>query len=121
MSMEMEQAKKMAKIAYEALEEKKGEDVKVIQITEIASFADFFLIANGTNSSQITALVDNVEEKMDEAGFSPKRIEGIRNTNWVLMDYGDIVVHIFSKEDREFYDLERIWKDGKELNLEELA
>lgn len=115
MSKELEQAKQMAGIAYKALTDKKGEDVRVIQITEIASFADYFIIADGSNSSQITALVDNVEEKMSKAGFEPKRIEGVRNSNWVLMDYGDIIVHIFSKEDRLFYDLERIWKDGKEL------
>lgn len=120
MSHELERAKEMAKIAYEALTEKKGEDVRAIQITEIASFADYFIIADGTNPSQISALVDNVEEKMSEAGYEPKRIEGVRNSSWILMDYGDIIVHVFSKEDRLFYDLERIWKDGKELTEEDL-
>lgn len=120
MSRELETAKQMASIAYNALTDKKGEDVRVIQITEIASFADYFIIADGNNPSQITALVDNVEEQMSKAGFEPKRIEGVRNSNWVLMDYGDIIVHVFSKEDRLFYDLERIWKDGKELSEEEL-
>lgn len=120
MSKELEQAKKMALIAYNALTDKKGEDVKVIEITEIASFADYFIIADGNNPSQISALVDNVEEKMSKAGFEPKKIEGVRNSNWVLMDYGDIIVHVFSKEDRLFYDLERIWKDGKELTEEDL-
>ena len=115
----MTQSKKMARIAYDALNEKKGEDIRAIQITEIASFADYFIIADGSNPSQITALVDNVEEKMSEAGFEPKRIEGVRNSNWVLMDYGDIIVHVFSKEDRLFYDLERIWKDGTELQVED--
>ncbi len=119
MSQGLEKAKEMAKIAYHALDEKKGEDIRAIQITEIASFADYFLIADGSNPSQITALVDNVEEKMSEAGFEPKRIEGVRNSNWVLMDYGDIIVHVFSKEDRLFYDLERIWKDGTELQVED--
>jgi len=120
MSKELEQAKRMAIIAYNALTDKKGEDVRVIQITEIASFADYFIIADGNNPSQISALVENVEEKLSEAGFEPKRIEGVRNSNWVLMDYGDIIVHIFSKEDRLFYDLERIWKDGKELTESDL-
>lgn len=120
MSREIENAKQMASIAYNALTDKKGEDVRVIQITEIASFADYFIIADGNNPSQITALVDNVEEQMSKAGFEPKRIEGVRNSNWVLMDYGDIIVHVFSKEDRLFYDLERIWKDGKELSEEDL-
>ena len=120
MSKELEKAKEMAKIAYEALSEKKGEDVRVIQITEVATFADYFVIADGTNPSQISALVDNVEEQMSKAGFEPKRIEGVRNSNWILMDYGDIIVHVFSKEDRLFYDLERIWKDGKELTEADL-
>lgn len=121
MTVELERAKKMAGIAFRALEEKKGEDVRVIQITEIASFADYFIIADGNNPSQISALVENVEEQMEKEGFEPKRIEGVRNSNWVLMDYGDIIVHVFSKEDRLFYDLERIWKDGVELSGEELA
>lgn len=120
MSNGLEKAKDMAKIAYQALEEKKGEDVRVIQITEIASFADYFIIADGTNPSQISALVENVEEQMSKRGYSHKRIEGVRNSNWVLMDYGDIIVHVFSKEDRLFYDLERIWKDGKEVAGDEL-
>lgn len=120
MSKELENAKEMARIAYHALTEKKGEDVQAIQITEVATFADYFIIADGTNPSQVNALVDNVEENMSEAGYEPKRIEGIRNSNWILMDYGDIIVHVFSKEDRLFYDLERIWKDGKEISAEEL-
>ena len=121
MSKELQNAKKMASIAYHALAEKKGEDVRVIEITEIATFPDYFIIADGNNPSQISALVDNVEEQLSKAGFEPKRIEGVRNSNWVLMDYGDIIVHVFSKEDRLFYDLERIWKDGKELSEEDLA
>ena len=120
MNKEFENAKKMAKIAYNALVEKKGEDARVIEITEIASFADYFIIADGNNPTQVNALVDNVEEQLGKAGFSPKRIEGIGNSNWVLMDYGDVIVHVFSKEDRLFYDLERIWKDGKELTEDEL-
>lgn len=120
MSQELQRAKEMASIAYQALTDKKGEDVRVIQITEIASFADYFIIADGNNSSQISALVDNVEEQLSKAGYEPKRIEGVRNSNWVLMDYGDIIVHVFSKEDRLFYDLERIWKDGREVTEEEL-
>ena len=120
MSQELQKAKEMASIAYQALTDKKGEDVRVIEITEIASFADYFIIADGNNPSQISALVDNVEEQLSKAGYEPKRIEGVRNSNWVLMDYGDIILHVFSKEDRLFYDLERIWKDGREVTEEEL-
>lgn len=113
-------AKEMVKVAYEALEDKKGEDIRVIEISEISTIADYFIIANGTNTSQVSALVDSVDEKLGKLGIQPKRVEGARSLSWVLMDYGDIIVHVFMKEDRLFYDLERIWKDGKFIELEEL-
>lgn len=116
----MRQSKEMAKIVFEALEDKKGEDIRVIDISEIATFADYFIIANGTNPAQVSAMVDNVEEFLEKKGYLPKRIEGQRNASWVLMDYTDIIVHIFSKEDRLFYDLERIWRDGKDISKEDL-
>lgn len=116
----MNQSIEMAKLAYEALDTKKGEDIKIIEIGEISSIADYFIIANGTNTSQVDALVQAVEEALGRKGYEPKRIEGIRSASWILMDYGDIVVHVFSKEDRLFYDLERIWKDGKDVNPSEL-
>ena len=109
----MNQAKEMAKIAYEALNDKKGEDIKIIDIAEISVMADYFLIANGNSDSQVRALVDNVEEEMHKAGYSVKQREGYGSGSWVLMDFGDIIVHIFDKENRLFYDLERIWRDGK--------
>ncbi|NLP35384.1 MAG: ribosome silencing factor [Clostridiales bacterium] len=116
----MENSKKMAKLAYQALEEKKGEDIQVIEIKDISIIADYFIIANGTNASQVDTLVDNVQEKLGQHGFKPNRIEGVRSASWILMDYGDLVVHVFSKEDRLFYNLERIWRDGKTISKEEL-
>ena len=115
----MEQAKKMIKTAYQALDEKKGEDIKIINLEGISVLADYFIIANGTNSSQVQALVDNVEEELHKAGYSLKQREGYSNGNWVLLDFGDIIVHIFDRENRLFYDLERIWRDGKELDVSE--
>ncbi|SFR97338.1 ribosome silencing factor [Anaeromicropila populeti] len=117
----MDKSKEMAKLAYMALEDKKGEDIKVIQVSEISVLADYFIIANGTNVSQVQALVDNVEDVLQKNDFVPKRIEGSRNASWVLMDYGDIIVHVFSKEDRLFYDLERIWRDGKDISKTDLG
>lgn len=114
----MENSKKILKIALDALEDKKGEQVQILEITEITMLADYFIITNGNNPSQIQSLVDNVEEALEKEGLFKKRIEGKRDCGWILMDYGDIVVHIFSKEDREFYDLERIWKDGKNITEE---
>lgn len=82
--------------------------------------ADYFIIANGTNQSQVQAMVENVQEKMHGAGFEVKRVEGNRSSSWVLLDYGDVVVHVFDKEDRLFYDLERLWSDGKQVSMEDL-
>lgn len=116
----MDNSKEMVKLAYEALDEKKGEDIQVIEIKDISIIADYFIIANGTNASQVDALVDNVTDKLGRNGYEPKRIEGIRSASWILLDYGDVVVHIFSKEDRLFYNLERIWRDGKTVSKEQL-
>lgn len=110
----------MVQIAYNALDEKKGEDIKIIDIAEISSIADYFVIVNGNNPAQLRAMYDEVEDKLSKAGYEPKRVEGIRSDSWILLDYGDIIIHIFSKEDREFYDLERIWVDGKIVQNEDL-
>lgn len=117
----MNESKEMIRLAYSAMEDKKGEDIQVIEIGTISVIADYLIISNGTNASQVQAIVDNVEETLSKHGYEPKRIEGIRNSSWVLMDYGDIIVHVFSEEDRLFYDLERIWKDGKTITKEELG
>jgi ribosome-associated protein len=116
----MDNSKLMARLAYEALEDKKGEDIQVIEIKDISIIADYFIIANGSNAPQVDALVDSVKDKLGREGFEPKRIEGVRSASWVLMDYGDLVVHVFSKEDRLFYNLERIWRDGKTVSKDQL-
>ncbi|MCI8923719.1 MAG: ribosome silencing factor [Lachnospiraceae bacterium] len=108
----MQDEKRMAGLAILALEEKKAEDIRAIDISRVSVIADYFIIANGTNTSQIQAMADEVEEQLYKAGYPLKQKEGYHNANWVLMDFGDIIVHIFDKENRLFYDLERIWKDG---------
>ena len=115
----MEQAREMASVACRALEDKKGEDIRVIDISEISVLADYFVIASGSNQNQVQAMVDNVEEMLTKAGYEPKQIEGTRNSSWILMDYGDLIIHVFDEENRLFYDLERIWRDGKVLEMEE--
>ena len=107
----MDQANKMAKLAVGALEDKKGEDIKIIDIHEISTLADYFLIASGTNTSQVQAMTDNVEEVLGRAGYECRQIEGYQSAGWILMDYGDIIVHVFNREDRLFYDLERRKRD----------
>lgn len=110
----------MAKLAIAALEDKKAEDIKVIDISEVSVIADYFIIAGGSNRSQIQALCDNVEEKLGRAGFPARQTEGYDTANWVLLDFGDVIVHIFDKENRLLYDLERIWRDGKSVDIKEL-
>ena len=115
----MSNALEMAKLACKALDEKKGEDIKVIDIHEVSVIADYFVIASGSNQNQVEAMVDSVQEVLGRAGYEPKQIEGSRNSSWILLDYGDVMIHIFDEENRLFYDLERIWRDGNIMNLNE--
>lgn len=116
----MNEAKKMAVMACEALEDKKASDIKVINIEQVSSLADYFIIASGTNRNQVQAMADNVDQTLGKAGFYTKQVEGYSAANWILMDYGDIVIHLFDEENRLFYDLERIWRDGKSMEVEDL-
>lgn len=113
-------SKKMVLAAVEALEDKKAENIQIIDISEISPLADYFIIANGTNRNQVQALADNVEELLGKLGYERRPIEGYENANWILLDYKDIIIHIFDQESRNFYDLERIWRDGKAVTVEEL-
>lgn len=113
-------AKEMVKTAVAALQDKKGEDIRVIDISGVTVIADYFIIAGGSNPNQVQALVDNVEEQMYKAGYDDPRVEGYNTASWVLLDYNDVIVHVFSQDDRLFYDLERIWRDGKEIDVDSL-
>ena len=113
-------AKEMVKTAVAALQDKKGEDIRVIDISGVTVIADYFIIASGSNPNQVQALVDNVEEQMYKAGYDDPRVEGYNTASWVLLDYNDVIVHVFSQDDRLFYDLERIWRDGKEIDVDSL-
>ena len=116
----MSNALEMVKMAKTALEAKKAQDIKVIDIRDVTVIADYFLIADGSNPNQVQAMVDNVEEVLGKAGYEWRQMEGYGTGGWILMDYGDIIIHAFCKEDRLFYDLERIWRDGKMLEDGEL-
>ncbi len=107
----------MLKIAVNALEDKKAIDIKVIDISEVSVIADYFVIASGNNTNQVQALSDNVLDELAKEDVHAKQIEGYNSANWILMDYSDIIIHIFNQEDRLFYDLERIWRDGKVVEL----
>ena len=116
----MNKSKEMLKIAYDALSDKKAEDIRIIDISNISILADYFIVANGTNKNQIVALVDNVEEMLAKNGYKDCKREGNGNDTWILLDFGDIIVHIFDKENRLFYDLERIWNDGIKISIEDI-
>ncbi len=115
----MNQSKEMTKLAIAALEDKKANDVRVIDIAGVSVIADYFVIAGGSNTNQVQAMADSVREALGRAGHEPRQVEGYGSANWILMDYNDIIVHIFSDESRTFYDLERIWRDGKEVSVGE--
>ena len=90
-------SKELARMACEALEDKKALDVKIIDIEQVSTLADYFIIASGTNRNQVQAMADNVEEVLGRAGYEPKQIEGYQTGNWILMDYRDIVIHVFDE------------------------
>ena len=114
-------SREMVKLACEAMEEKKAQDIKIIDIEKVSTLADYFIIASGSNRNQVQAMADNVNEILGRAGVEPKQVEGYQNANWILLDYRDVVIHIFDEENRLFYDLERIWRDGKTIvDLSEL-
>lgn len=114
------ESREMAKLAEKALEDKKGEEIRIIDISKVSVLADYFIIANGSNRSQVQALSDNVAEMLGRAGVNAKQVEGYETANWVLLDFGDVIVHVFDKENRLFYDLERIWRDGKLIEADSL-
>lgn len=113
----LQQAKETAKI----LSDKKGLDIKVIEISDVSVIADYMVIATGNSSTHVKALADEVEEQLDDMGISVSHIEGYRSNSWILLDYIDIIVHVFSNEAREYYDLERLWEDGTIVDISDIV
>jgi ribosome-associated protein len=105
-------------VAINAADDKKAHDLVALDISSTASFASCFLICTGDSSRQVKAIADEIEKKLKISGVSPSHIEGYQNAEWILMDYFDLVVHIFSRNARAFYDLERLWRDGKKINVD---
>ncbi len=101
-----------------ALQEKKAQDIKALDISAISDIGDAFVIASASNSNQLSALMDEIEKKMHEQGFSTRQIEGTQHSGWILMDYYDVIVHLFTVEDRSFYNIERVWTDAKNIPIE---
>ena len=105
--------------AVQIIDKKKGMDIKALEITEISSVADYFLLATGTSSTHIRALADEVDEELSKLGVQPDHIEG-KTTGWILLDYKSVVVHIFTQSERELFNLEKLWGDAKEVDLSDL-
>ena len=116
----MADSKEMVKVMVAALQDKKAEDIRIIDISNVSVIADYFVIANGNNPNQIQAMVDNVEEQVYKSGFDDPKVEGYNSASWILLDYHDVILHVFSEEDRAFYNIERIWRDGKEIDVNSL-
>ncbi len=109
-------SKEKLQVIVRALDSKQGENIEVIEITDLTVLAEYFVICSGTSSTQVKALADEVEYQMSEAGIEPHHIEG-KATNWILLDYEGIVVHVFNQEAREFYSLDRLWSDGNKIDV----
>ena len=111
----------IASIAAKALDDKKAKDIKILRTAEQTVLADYFVICNGSSTPHIKALVDAVDKALSEAGEPPVRREGLRSDIWILMDFGSVIVHVFTDEARKFYDLERLWSDSEEVSLSSLT
>lgn len=110
---------KMAEIAVKALDRKKAADITAIRIDDITTLADYFVIASASSSTQLKALADEVEYELEQQGVSCHHREGMQSAEWILIDYGDIIVHVFIKDSRAFYNLDKMWSDGEEIDISE--
>jgi len=104
-------------IAVQAAEDKKAMDITVLDIREISIIADYFIICSGRSGTQVQAIVENIQERLDKDGVVALRREGFREGNWVLLDYGDVIIHVFRESERQFYNLERLWGDAQVVGL----
>lgn len=107
---------KLEKIVH-ILDEKKAQDIQAIGITNLSIIADYFIIATGTSTTQVKSLADEVEYQLGLAGVEPRGVEGVRSANWIVLDYNDIVVHVFYRDTRAEYQLERLWADGEQVDI----
>ena len=112
-------SKKIIEIAVNALNDKKAGNISALEVGDLTVIAEYFILATATSTTHVRALADIVDEKLSEAGFEPNHIEG-KATGWILLDYNGVVIHIFTKETREYYNLDRMWDDGKKIDLDDV-
>ena len=110
-----------AKLAVKALADKQATDIRLLKTTELTVLADYFLICTANSTTHVRTLYDEVDKRLSEAGMPPVRREGSRNSTWLLLDFGFLVVHIFQREAREFYSLERLWNDALDVDIKEIV
>mgnify|MGYP002530947873 FL=1 len=111
------EAKELMENIVKVLDSKKAKDIRVIRIGDLTILGEYFVIATGTSSTQVKMLADEVDYQLGEKGVQPHRVEGYHSENWIILDYTDVIVHIFHEDTREFYDLERLWADGEKVDL----
>ena len=119
MSMAQLEEKQMLETIIRALDSKRAEDIRLIGIKDLTIVADYFVVANGTSNTQTKALADEVEFQLKQKGLEPTRTEGYQDATWIVLDYGSVVVHVFYKETRDYYKLERLWQDGEQVDISE--
>ena len=111
------EAKELMENIVKVLDSKKAKDIRAIRIGDLTILGEYFVIATGTSSTQVKMLADEVDYQLGEKGVQPHRVEGYHSENWIILDYTDVIVHIFHEDTREFYDLERLWADGEKVDL----
>lgn len=107
----------MVKKIVKILDQKKGYDIEVLKVQELTTICDYFIIVSASNTNQTKALAEEVEEQLSRGKIEPRRIEGTQGAQWILMDYGDVIIHVFYQETREFYNIERLWKDAPRMEI----
>jgi ribosome-associated protein len=111
--------KDIALLAADAADDKKAEDIDVLNVQDLTVIADYFVICSANSDQQVRAIARSIDDKLSEKGIEPKKIAGMNDARWVLMDYADVIVHVFHKREREYYDLERLWSDAEKILRQE--
>ena len=111
----------ITKVVYDAIDDKLGQDISIINVGKVSSLCDYFVIATASSQRQVKAIADNVEDELTKLGLEPRGKEGYDSQVWILLDYGDVIVHVFNEENRGFYNLEKLWKDAPYVDIDTLA
>ncbi|TQO58291.1 ribosome silencing factor [Paraclostridium bifermentans] len=117
----MTTVEQMVKVIYDAIDDKLGKDISIIKVGEVSSLCDYFVIATAGSQRQVKAIADNVEDELTKLGIESRGKEGYETQEWILLDFGDIMVHVFNEENRAYYNLEKMWKDAPYVDIDTLA